>query len=337
MQLGEAVTSFLLGYFSTCQRSTKTQAAYRADLHQLKTYVGAPTSLADLGPDILEAWAAALKTSGYAAVSIRRKFATAKVFFSYWVRKGILDKSPLWRIRLDLGRDRVLPKSLTPADAKRFMEEAWRDAESFDAPVRNTADPRFLQVRNIAALEILFATGIRVGELVSLTLRDWQEDERTFVVRGKGARQRLAFLPDDRSAKAVRMYVNQRKAMTLGHEALFVNFAGKQISTQGISRVVTETATAADVAQKVTPHMIRHTVATLLLRYGADIRIVQEVLGHASIATTQRYTHVSKEHLFSILRSRHPSHHLNINGGRDDDAEPVVRNAQEQDTNYPAP
>ena len=76
--------------------------------------------------------------------------------------------------------------------------------------------------------------------------------------------------------------------------------------------MVTETAKAAGVEQRVTPHMIRHTVATLLLRYGADIRIVQEVLGHASIATTQRYTHVSKDHLFSALRARHPSHHLEI-------------------------
>jgi len=101
--------------------------------------------------------------------------------------------------------------------------------------------------------------------------------------------------------------------MDLGHDALFVNFSGRQISTQGISRVVAETATSAELAHRVTPHMIRHTVATLLLRYGADIRIVQEVLGHSSIATTQRYTHVSKEHLFTALRAQHPNHHLNIN------------------------
>jgi len=153
---------------------------------------------------------------------------------------------------------------------------------------------------------------MRVGELVSLSLRDRREDERTFVVRGKGSRQRLAFLPDDRSLKAVQTYLQHRKAMEVEHSALFVNFAGKQLSTQGVARIVAETATSAKVAQRVTPHMIRHTVATLLLRFGADIRIVQEVLGHASIATTQRYTHVSKEHLLSALRDRHPNHHLKI-------------------------
>jgi site-specific recombinase XerD len=312
MQLGDAVTTFLAGYFSTCKRSTKTQAAYQIDLLQLKNHVGETTLLPEIGPEIMEGWAASLQTNKYAAVSIRRKFATARVFFSYWVRKGGIDKSPLWRIRLDLTRERALPRSLAPTDAKRLMEEAWRNVEPPSIPERNVADRRFLSLRNVAALEVLFATGMRVGELVKLTLRDWCDDEQTFIVQGKGSRQRLALLPDERSLEAMRLYISRRKAMELGHDALFVNFAGKQISTQGISRLLAETATAAEVSQRVTPHMIRHTVATLLLRFGADIRIVQEVLGHASIATTQRYTHVSKEHLFSVLRAQHPSHHLKI-------------------------
>jgi site-specific recombinase XerD len=312
MQIGDAITTFLAGYFSTCKRSAKTQAAYQIDLLQLKTHVGETTLLPEIGPEVMEGWAANLQTNKYAAVSIRRKFATTRVFFSYWVRKGNLDKSPLWRIRLDLGRERVLPRSLVPADAKRLMEEAWRNVEPPAAASGKVTDRGFLRMRNIAALEVLFATGMRVGELVKLKLQDWCEDEQTFVVQGKGSRQRLALLPDERSQKAVRLYIGRRKAMDLGHDALFVNFARKQISTQGISRILAQTAKAAELAQRVTPHMIRHTVATLLLRYGADIRIVQEVLGHASIATTQRYTHVSKEHLFSALRAKHPNHHLEI-------------------------
>jgi site-specific recombinase XerD len=207
----------------------------------------------------------------------------------------------------------LLLKKAREADRVQQTRASVGDSEPKVSETLNPADPGFVRLRNIAALEILFATGMRVGELVNLALQDWREDERTFVVRGKGSRQRLAFLPDDRSLKAVELYMTCRRAMDLGHDALFVNFTGKQISTQGISRVVAETATSAEVAQRVTPHMIRHTVATLLLRYGADIRIVQEVLGHSSIATTQRYTHVSKDHLFTALRSQHPNHHLNIN------------------------
>ena len=310
MDLGDAVGAFVAGYFSTCRRSAKTQAAYQIDLNQFQTYIGAAQPLAGIESTTLEEWANSMRADGYAAVSIRRKFATARVFFSYWVRKRVLDRSPLWQIRLDLGRERVLPRSLQAGDAKRILEAVWKPIDPSATGPFQASDRDFVCLRNLAALEILFATGIRVGELVSLSLKDWREDDCAFLVRGKGSRQRLAFLPDDRSLRAVRLYLRHRKALSLEDEALLLNTAGHRISTQGIARILRETAATAEVDGKVTPHMIRHTVATLLLRYGADIRIVQEVLGHASIATTQRYTHVSKEHLISTLHLRHPNHHL---------------------------
>jgi site-specific recombinase XerD len=110
----------------------------------------------------------------------------------------------------------------------------------------------------------------------------------------------------------MRLYCASRRGIGADNEALFLNAAGGRLSTQGVARMVTQYAKTAGIMVKVTPHMIRHTLATLLLRFGADIRVVQEVLGHASIATTQRYTHVSKEHMLSTLRARHPNHHLNI-------------------------
>ena len=312
MHLADAVEAFLSGYFSTCGRSGKTQAAYKIDLAQFQAYVGPGEPLETIGAERLEQWATNMRSNGYASVSIRRKFATARVFFAYWIRKGTLDKSPLWRIRLDLGRERVLPRSLSPSDTKRLIEEVWRKVESLSTALRSSSDPAFLQLRNLAAIEILFATGMRVGELVSLRMADWRADDASFIVSGKGSRQRLAVLPDDRSIKAVQAYLSGRRSMDLGHDSLFVNGSGKRISTQGIARVLASTAKGAGVVVRVTPHMIRHTTATLLLRFGADIRVVQEVLGHASIATTQRYTHISKEHLFDTLRARHPSHHLGI-------------------------
>lgn len=310
MTISEAVEVFLAGYFSTCRRSPKTQAAYTTDLAQFRDF-NAAGELATVTPEALERWAMDLRTNKYASSSIRRKFATAKVFFSYWVRKGAIDRSPLWRIRLDLGRDRILPKSLTPVDAKALIEAAWQGVTLFDCGERPT-DARFLRLRNVAAIEILFATGMRVGELVRLDLTDWNELEASFLINGKGSRQRLGFLPDDRSLSAVKAYVTWRQKVPSGATALFLNASGTRITTQGIARMVRMQAKAAGVAVRLTPHMIRHTVATLLLRFGADIKVVQEVLGHASITTTQRYTHVSKEHMLSALRARHPSHHLRI-------------------------
>jgi integrase/recombinase XerC len=278
----------------------------------MREYLGGQEALISIDPSRLEAWAEDLRGKKYCSVSIRRKFATARVFFSYWVRRGNITSSPLWRIRLDLGRERVLPRSLSPADAKKFIEEAWNGVDLGAAPSKNSRDEHFLRLRNLAAIEVLFATGMRVGELVSLKTGDWHEDEASFLVNGKGSRQRLAFLPDERSLKAVRAYLAQRSVLSPGTDAFLLNSLGQRITTQGISRVITSTAKSAGISTKMTPHMVRHTVATLLLRYGADIRVVQEVLGHASIATTQRYTHITKDHLLSTLRARHPSYHLSI-------------------------
>jgi site-specific recombinase XerD len=301
------------GYFSTCRRSAKTYAAYKTDLRQLKEHVGPAESLGSITADTLEKWAQDMREHGYCAVSIRRKFATARVFFSYWVRKGAIENSPLWRIRLDLGRERLLPRSLSGADAKLLIEKAWEETGDSGKPANKPSDPGFLRLRNLAAIEVLFATGMRVGELVSLSFPDWREEDASFLVKGKGGRQRLAFLPDDRSLNAVQRYLANRRSLSLDNDAVFLNSIGRRISTQGIARVIVRSAQSAGISNRVTPHMLRHTVATLLLRFGADIRVVQEVLGHASIATTQRYTHVCKEHMLSTLRARHPSHHLNIN------------------------
>jgi integrase/recombinase XerD len=311
VKFSDAVTDFLAGYFSTCRRSAKTQTAYRIDLAQLQVHVGT-IELESIEADCMERWAAALQAQKYASVSIRRKFASARLLFGYWVRKKVIERSPLWKIRLDLGHERFLPRNLASADAKLLIEQVWRRLAATDGRIENPGDARFLRIRDLAAIEILFATGMRVGELVSLRLRDWRDDEATFIVSGKGSRQRLALLPDERSMRAVRMYLSCRQAMHREHDGLLLNATGNKISTQGIARVITKTAEAAGVPIRVTPHMLRHTVATLLLRNGADIRVVQEVLGHASIATTQRYTHISKEHLFDTLRSRHPNQHLDI-------------------------
>jgi len=267
--------------------------------------ISASQDLSLITPEQLEAWARELQNQGYAAASIRRKFATVRMLFRHWVRRGQLVRSPLWSIRLDLGRERVLPRNLAVSDTQRLIETAWRR-------LGGTPGLWFNGLRDLAVIEILFATGIRVGELVALRLGDWREDDASFLISGKGSRQRLALLPDERSIRAVRMYFTQRVARDLGHQGLLVNSTGARISTQGIARILSQVAKLASIEVRVTPHMIRHTVATLLLRYGADIRVVQEVLGHASITTTQRYTHVSKDQLLSTLRARHPNHHLAI-------------------------
>jgi len=287
MQLREAVANFTQGYFWTCNRSEKTRIAYETDLMQLRSALGDSVPLQKICADSLERWAQDLRSNGYAPASIRRKFATAGVFFSYFVRKGLIEQSPLWRIRLHLGCQPLLPRNLKQSDVKKLIEEVWRVADPASSLPCSPRDPDFLALRNVAVIEILFATGIRAGEIVSLCLKDWNAEDSTFIVMGKGSRQRLAVMPDERSKRAVEVYLVRRRALKLGHDALLANASGDRLSTQGVARIVSFAAKNAGLEYKVTPHMVRHTVATLLLRCGADIRIIQEVLGHASITTTQ--------------------------------------------------
>jgi integrase/recombinase XerC len=199
---------------------------------------------------------------------------------------------------------------------KCLVERAWARIAPEQPGIQVPCDPSFLSRRDLAIIEVLFATGMRVGELVTLNLSDWSDEDESFIVKGKGLRQRLAILPDKRSSMAVRDYMARRMPLCLTHSALFINAYGERLAAQGVGRMLAKIADEARITERVTPHMIRHTVATLLLRLGADIRVVQEVLGHTSITTTQRYTHITKEHLRSTLGLHHPSHHLNIDTKR---------------------
>jgi integrase/recombinase XerD len=165
----------------------------------------------------------------------------------------------------------------------------------------------YLAIRNLALVDILFATGIRVGEAASLDINDFSQKDGMFRIKGKGGRDRVGFAVDEKSLKIQKDHLKARVGKESKSSALFLNRTGNRLSTQGITNVIARLCREGGIEKHVTPHMLRHTVATLLLRNGVDIRVVQEFLGHASIATTQRYTHISKEHLISVLKRSHPS------------------------------
>jgi site-specific recombinase XerD len=321
MQLAEASADFLNGYFSTHQRSERTKVAYRFDLSLFLSFTGSGLDLVALNGEAIERWAAHLRDEGYAPASIRRKIVALRVFCSYWVRKGSLPESPFWRVKLSFGRIEQLPRALTRLEAQSLLTQARQQPTLVNETQAGgiARDPVlrpfvvYRATRNSALVDLLFATGMRVGEVSSLDIKDFSADEGIFRVQGKGGRDRLAFLVDKKTIQIQREHLKARQRIDTECPALFLNPAGQRLSTQAIAGVIAGLRRDARIERHITPHMLRHTVATLLLRNGADIRVVQEFLGHASIATTQRYTHVSKEHLIGVLRKCHPSLALRSN------------------------
>jgi len=314
MLLGQAIDQFFQGYFSTHERSIKTRLAYRSDLDQVAAYATAALDLTSLNPAFIEGWAADLRIKNYSPASMKRKMVVLKVFCSYWVRKGTLNESPFWRVKLSFGRILQLPRTLSEAEIGGLLAQAKQYRLAFEVPRNGSvlakardSKRRYRAIRNLALVDLLFATGMRVGEVSALNCTDFDIAESFFRVRGKGGRDRLAFVVDEQTERIQREHIDARLKLDAESEALFLNSFGQRLSTQGIANIIAEFRKAAGIERHITPHMLRHTVATLLLRNGADIRIVQEFLGHASIATTQRYTHITKEHLVQVLRQRHPS------------------------------
>jgi integrase/recombinase XerD len=315
--LVQAIEEFFNGYFSTHERSAKTRIAYRSDLDQVAAYAGDNFQLTALEPSFVENWAADLRARNYSPASMRRKMVVLKVFCSYWVRKGLLVESPFWRVKLSFGRIKQLPRSLTETEMRGLLAQAKRNQSAAKierkAAVlakgkrRSRRVREYRALRNLALVDLLFATGMRVGEVSSLNLHDFPISEAVVRVKGKGGRDRLAFIVDEQSLRIQKRHLELRSHFGSESEALFLNAMGGRLSTQGIANIISQFRKDAGIERHVTPHMLRHTVATLLLRNGVDIRVVQEFLGHASIATTQRYTHVTKDHLVRVLRERHPS------------------------------
>lgn len=308
MQIRLAIDLFLDGYFSTCRRSERTLTAYTTDLNQFIEFLPSPTLLEEITPRILEKWVAQLKTHHYAPASVKRKLATLKVFLRYWVRQDLLTTSPFEKLRLDLAPDRRLPIILDLSEINQLLSQAGSLTQSRKkTQSSNNIDRHFIALRNQTILETLFATGIRIGELCKIQFQDILLERGTITITGKGRKQRQVIIPDAHFTAILERYIAARKRLKTEHSHLFINYTGSQLSTQGASKALRKIAQKAAIEKHITPHMIRHTVATLLLQGGADLRTIQTLLGHSSITTTEIYTHISARHLGEEIRRTHPS------------------------------
>ena len=280
--------------------SPNTIAAYRGDLEQLATFlVRNRTSLGDAPYPMLRRFLAQQHTLGYARATIARRVGAIKTFYRWAVSAERLPADP----SLLLGRPKVvsrLPTVLRPDEAQVLAEAP---------PVGGEGDPleHAVALRDRAALELLYGSGLRVGEVASLTVDRIDVRRGRVLVLGKGSKERDVPI-SEYAADAVRDYLEAGRPQMAseGSRQLFFNRRGKPFSERDIRSMVERYGATLLPGRRVTPHTLRHSFATHLLEGGADIRTVQELLGHASVATTQRYTHVSRRRLFDAYERAHP-------------------------------
>jgi integrase/recombinase XerC len=279
--------------------SGNTVAAYRRDVTQLATFLGRNrSSLARASYPLLRRFLAQQHTLGYARATIARRVGAIRTFYRWGVASGHVRDDPSTR----LGRPKVvnrLPTVLRPADAASLAE----------APEPDGTDPleHAIVLRDRAALELLYGSGLRVGEVAGLSLDRVHVRSRRVLVLGKGSKERDVPI-SEYAAEALEVYLREgRPRMAAeGSRHLFFNRRRKPFSERDIRSMVHRYGATLLPGRRVTPHTLRHSFATHLLEGGADIRAVQELLGHASVATTQRYTHVSRRRLFEAYARAHP-------------------------------
>jgi len=294
----QPVAAFLQHLEVEKQASPHTIRAYRRDLEQWVRFMLEPRG-PDMAPQTpqralagatardVRAWLAALHARGLDAVSVARKLAAVRSFYRFLMRRGVVRRNPAREVRAP----RVPRKLVTflPTDEALAVVEARPGA----------ADAR---ARDLAVLEMLYATGLRVSELAGLDLDDVDHDARSVRVLGKGNKERIVPYGAP-AARALRAYLGGRSRAT---GPMFLNRRGGRLTVRSIHTIVRRAARAAGVSRRVSPHTLRHTFATHLLDRGADLRAIQELLGHSRLSTTQRYTHVSTAQLVKTYEAAHP-------------------------------
>lgn len=299
--LKEEINSFL--NYLTVEKgfSDNTVAAYRNDLSGLASFAeeaaskqGLVPSWNSLGRQDILSYLLYLNERSYVPTTRARKVAAARSFFKFLVAEGIIKENPTQNVKSPIV-GRSLPKPISVSQVRALLEQPTK---------RSTPDAK----RDAAMLQLLYAGGMRVSELVSLNLKDVNTEVGDVRCLGKGHKERL--IPIHRqAASAIEEYVKEARPHLVRNDqekALFVNRRGERLTRQGFWQILKEYAKAAGLGSSVTPHTLRHSFATHMLSGGADLRAVQELLGHANISTTQVYTHLTTEHIRRSYERSHP-------------------------------
>ena len=272
--------------------SPHTLRSYHSDLEQLSTFLG-DKELSAVDHQTLRRFIAHLMQGEVKKSSIARKLSAIRTFFRYLNREGILTSNPA-RLVATPRREQRLPAVLTADDAIRLME----------SPTAKKPSDHDTMLRDRAVLETLYSTGIRASELIGMNREDIDRHDSLIRIRGKGRRERIVPV-GTKALDAINAYLGH---LTGSSEiaAVFLGPSGKRLTARTVQRILENHRKQLGLQQKASPHTLRHSFATHLLESGADLRAIQELLGHASLSTTQRYTHVNLDSLMEVYDKAHP-------------------------------
>ena len=289
----EAVAAFLRHLERERNASPHTIRAYGEDLaqfsHYLQRELGRSARPADVDHLLVRGFLAELHQRGLRKSSSARKLSGLRSFFRYLCREGQLERNPARALQ-------------TPRQEKRIPEvlDESQAAALIELPGADTAS-----IRGRAILELLYGTGIRCAEATALDVHELDLDARMVRVLGKGRKERVVLF-GRRASAALSAWLVERAKLRAGSDALFLNARGGRLSGRSVRTLVARRVKQVALARRCSPHTLRHSFATHLLMRGADLRAIQELLGHSSLSTTQRYTHVDTRHLIEVYKKTHP-------------------------------
>lgn len=284
---------------------SKTLKAYRIDLEQFKKYACDNPDF--FAKDVIDSFITELHRQ-YKPKTVKRKVASLKAFFHHLIYKEILVENPFDKLDVCFREPKLLPKTIPFHIIQSFLNVLYTQKE-----LANSEYQLHCCIRDIAVIELLFATGMRISELCSLKPSDIDFENNTILVYGKGAKERILQVGNSDVLSALLLYQETFHKDIAESGYFFVNRLHQKLSDQSVRLMISKYVKLADIPQHITPHMFRHSFATLLLEQDVDIRYIQRILGHSSISTTEIYTHVTNMKQKEILFHKHPRNLMEVN------------------------
>ncbi|CCO23724.1 tyrosine-type recombinase/integrase [Maridesulfovibrio hydrothermalis] len=302
MLLNKSIETFLHHCKLERSLSELTLKAYKKDLEQFKQYIPEDNrDIEQIDKFIIRNFLQVLNNS-YKPRSVKRKIATLKSFFNFLERDDIITTTPFRKIHLKIDRSKILPKTISRSSINMLLKNIYIERSKFDSDHRGYKE----MTRDIAVIETLFLTGIRVSELCQITCNSIDLKNEQIKILGKGKKERVVPLCAQSALKILKEYANIYAEHLAVNDAFFLNRDHRPISDQSVRRIISKHCAISGIPERVTPHMFRHTIATMLLENGVDIRNIQTLLGHSSLSVTEIYTHVSLSSQREILNLKHP-------------------------------